>query len=254
MKKLLFIVGTIAAVITISTTFASDRKESKRTEAAPTRSESPEPSCRRCGLWRICFSCCCKPKNVERALVSLDIIHAAIEVVLLGTPGAIREIYLLCQSAGYALSRVAVRILRDNGFLDKDGNIKEGWRDHILQLLAHDGTAANSQVFYFDQSIEDLVERYPEVARQLLIASAAHNVYIPAMLTTLLHDQYQLIAQPTKITLEELTTISTAITSARSASERATRSGLDSPPSRFRLRLVSDIASRRNLANSVIIN
>lgn len=248
MKKII-----VLALILLSTETTPLLASARQHGTSHARDKSPEPSCHSCGLWRVLFSCCCKPKVVEAALVSIDIVHAAIEVVLLGAPGAIREIYLLCQSAGYALSRAAVDVLNSQGFLDDRGNLKPGWREHILQLLSHDGTAAGPEEFYFEKSIEDLKIRYPEIIYQLEIAAKAENVYVPEMLTTLLHDQYHLIGVPSKITLEEMHTIVNALKK-EDVENKHTRLHGPTNTCHFVLRSVDEATAPGPLVNSLIIS
>lgn len=237
MKKLLILTGILAASSHGSTTYASDRA------ASASESLRPKP---RGGCWRILFSCCCQAQNVDLAVSTVIIVHRALESMLASTtPGVVREIYLLCQNVAYVLSDTAVATLTEQGFLDEHGNLKKGWREHIKSILTHDGSSKSPEAFYFEQSIEDLIEQHPEHRIALIDAATNRNADISQDLKTLLFQQYQLIKSPTGISLNDIDIIVAGIykeeerrfATANRATGPSSRSyGATTSSTRFRLR------------------
>lgn len=193
------------------------------------------------GCLRVLFSACCTdPLTVDTAVTVAQVVHTALEALMELAPFGIREVYLLCQSGAYALSKAAVAALTAQGFLDEYGNLKPGWRELILRLLNHDGTAPDAQTFYFEQGIEDLYCRYPAIVAALQEYYRREDLYVDHIITSLLCSQYRLISSPTKITQEELATLIAAFDkyrpSGRGSALRTRATGEEPAPSRFRIR------------------
>lgn len=238
MKKLFILAGILAMVANGSTAVASDGKKTV-----------PQP---RGGCLRVLFSCCCTAPTVDVAVGIVTIVHRGLEAILASsTPAVIREVYLLCENAAYALSDIAVSTLTEQGFLDGRGNLKEGWREHIKLLLIPDGSSSSPEAFYFEQRIEDLMDQHPEAILKLIEAALNRNAALVTDIAPLLNKKYQLSKFSESISLEEIDAIVTAIHKeqerqqaaatkpASTAISRAHTYKQAAPQVRFRLRAIA---------------
>lgn len=197
MKKLVALAGMLAAFTQSSIILASDRP-------ATTNPQGPR------SLWRTLFSCCCTDATADIAEGVIEAVHMGLEVILAANPGAVREIYLVCQRAEYALSDFTLDLLNRNGFLDERGDFKPGWKNHIKELLTHNGAPAGKEGFHLVQCIQDLVNKHPDAVADLEGAVAGKNKYLDAT-ARLLNEQYGLTQSPQTITPDELARIAEQI-------------------------------------------
>lgn len=213
--------------------------------------DATRPQPRPGGLLRACFSCCCKASTVDDAITGLAAAHAIISTIIATTaPDVVRELYLKCCNAAYALSDAAVGALTSHGLLDRDGNLKPEWRSIVMSLLRHDGSVATT-VFHLLKSVEDLLVRAPEIVAELERQLAASSVELsPAALAKL--NEYGLLASKTGATLEEIRTILQTVQRVRDAMSAAsaaagTRAGYGAGLPQFRVAPMTEIgATHRN--------
>jgi hypothetical protein len=147
------------------------------------------------GCFRVCFSACCKSKTVTAAVNDFELVHNILSIGLIIAPGPIQELYLKCSSVLYSLSTAAAERLDAMGFLDGDGNLKEGWRQLVLASLQNKAGALDPADLHFQQAVANLVTRYPAIVAELRgQAEGGAGITLAPEVLALLKNEYNIIA------------------------------------------------------------
>ena len=210
MKKISILTGVLYCVFAAQTTlFSADSKPRRLPNRAPSGYFKPETGGSRAvgngGCCRIMLSYCLKPRLVDTFVEDAIVLHTILNYLIRWAPSQVRELYLLCQNGLFLLSDRAAKKLNELGLLDDSGNIKEGWRDMILNMLRLPAdTDIHPCVCYFQQAVIDLTNRFPEIIAELRTQLDAEELSIAPEILTILHSGYKLIYSENRITTDEI--------------------------------------------------
>ena len=219
MKKISILTGVLYCVFAAQTTlFSADSKPERIPNRAPSTHLKLQTGGSRAvgkgGCCRIMLSCCFRPTLVDPFVEDAMILHSILNYLIRWAPSQLRELYLLCQNSLFFLSDLAAKQLDELGLLDDSGNIKEGWRDMILNMLRlPTDTDIHPCVCYFQQAVIDLTNRFPEIIAELRTQLDADELSIDPEILKVLHIKYKLIYSENHITTDEIDKILTTLDS-----------------------------------------